>query len=221
MIYDVNINDTAINLLPPDKRYKNTIAFIQSLLRPLQWLRDLFFGSYYGGSTALPYSAGTYNYLQQVKYQKKIYASLIDGNTDLPTTTNWLLIQDNFIGLQERVLYNGSKLVLEYALNKEFDSTFRQPQTPSGIGDTVSDIYITNLSSSVVGFLIGHTEAYSSSVGQTTSADKIGNNNTFTYANNFQINIPSAIFASTNEQAVRNFVNQYIPTSLNYTVTTY
>ena len=217
--YDFNINNAAVENLSPDKRYPKNIAYIQSLLSSLQWLRDLFFGSYWDGSTVAQYSPGTYNYLQQVRYQKKIYSSLINDNTDLPTTSNWLLIQDNFIGLNERSKYNGQRIVLEYALNKEYDSTFRQPQTPSGIGDTRSDIYITNLTSSVVGFLVGETEG--SAVGQTTSNDKVGNNNTFIYLNNFQINIPIAIFATTNEQGIRNFVNQYIPSGLNYLINQY
>ena len=217
--YDFNINNAAVENLSPDKRYPNNITFLKSLLSSLQWLRDLFFGSYWDGSTAAQYSPGSYKYLDQVRYQKKIYSSLINDNTDLPTTSNWLLIQDNFIGLNERSKYNGQRIVLEYALNKEFDSTFRQPQTPSGIGDTRSDIYITNLSSSVVGFLVGETTG--SAVGQTTSDDKVGNNNTFIYLNNFQINIPIAIFATTNEPGIRNFVNQYIPSGINYLIVTY
>ena len=217
--YDFNINNAATELLPPDKRYPNNITFLKSLLSSLQWLRDLFFGSYWDGSTVAQYSSGTYKYLDQVRYQKKIYSSLINDNTDLPTTSNWILIQDNFIGLNERSKYNGQRIVLEYALNKEYDSTFRQPQTPSGIGDTRSDIYITNLSSSVVGFLVGETTG--SAVGQTTSDDKVGNNNTFIYLNNFQINIPIAIFATTNEPGIRNFVNQYIPSGINYVINQY
>ena len=174
MIYDVDINKTSIELLPPDKRYTGNITFIQSLLSPLQWVRDLFFGSYYQGTTAPNYSAGTYNYLDQVVYEKKVYSSNIDNNTDLPTTANWTLVQDNFIGLQERILYNGSKIVLEYAMNKEFGGTFRQP------GGSNSDIYITNLPASEVAFIVGTTEATSSSV----SANAFSYNPTQTYALN-------------------------------------
>jgi len=100
--YDFNINNAAVENLSPDKRYPNNITFLKSLLSSLQWLRDLFFGSYWDGSTVAQYSPGSYKYLDQVRYQKKIYSSLINDNTDLPTTSNWLLIQDNFIGLNER-----------------------------------------------------------------------------------------------------------------------
>jgi hypothetical protein len=51
----------------------------------------------------------------------------------------WVKIQDNFIGANERALYSASRLVFEYALNKWFFTTFRQPSSD----DTVhSDIYI-------------------------------------------------------------------------------
>ena len=165
MIYDIDINKASIELLPPDKRYIGNITFIQSLLRPLQWIRDLFFGSYYQGATAPDYSAGTYNYLDQVIYAKKVYSSNIDSNTDLPTTANWTLVQDNFIGLQERILYNGLYVVMEYALNKEFGGTFRQPDNVDFSLRTKSDIYCENMPSSEVAFIVGTTEINSSSVG--------------------------------------------------------
>lgn len=213
-IYDVNIDPIAAELLPPDKRTATTVPMLQALLKPLQWARDLFFGSYYGGATCPAYSPGTYNYLDQVIYNKHVYSSLINDNTDLPTTSNWQLVQDNFIGLKERILYNGAKLVLEYALNKEFDTVFRQPPN-------TSDIYITNLPASVTGFLVGITEPHCSSVGLTTSSDAIGPGSPFVYLNNFQINIPAAALALTNVQAITNFTNQYIPSSLRFTIVGY
>jgi hypothetical protein len=220
MNYDFDINKASIEILPPDKRYKNNITLIQSLLSSLQWARDLFFSSYYEGSTADDYSAGTYNFLDQVKYNKKIYSSLIDSNTDAPTTDNWILVQDNFIGVKERVKYNGGKLVLEYALNKEFDTTFRQPAN-------VSDIYITNLNPESVGFIVGEDEAHSSYVSEDTSEKPIVFNLPFAYVKNFQINVPSAVYAgiastdTRRNSSIRNFVNQYIPSGLNYLISTY
>jgi hypothetical protein len=111
--------------------------------------------------------------------------------------------------LKERILFNGTKLVLEYALNKEYHTTFRQPEL-------VSDIYITNLNPVLDGFFVGNTEPYCSSIGVTTSSDWIGSNWTFVYVNHFQINIPTAAF--TTEQTIRNFVNRYIPASIKFTI---
>lgn len=47
----------------------------------------------------------------------------------------WIQVQPNFIGANERASYSCQKLIFEYALNKWFNTTFRNP--PS-----VSDIYI-------------------------------------------------------------------------------
>lgn len=220
-LYDININQISIELLPPDKRYTKNIAFIQSLLTGVQWIRDLVFGSYYEGAAEVgisDYAPGTYNYLDRVIYEKKVYLSLDNANTAAPTDeTLWLLIQDNFIGVKERILYCGSKLVLEYALNKQFGTTFRQPPN-------VSDIYIGNIAKVVEGFLIGQTEPYCSTVGQTTSSDSVGRQLPFVYLNNFQINIPILaldISVDANYKAVGNFVDKYIPASLRYTVVNY
>lgn len=118
-------------LLPPDKRKPNNISFITCLLSPLQWIRDLWFGSYRTGSTAPAWNSGTtYSKYAQVIYNKVVYESLQDGNTNntpIIGSTYWTAIQQNFIGLSERIIYNGQTLVITYAMNKWFGTTFRQP----------------------------------------------------------------------------------------------
>jgi hypothetical protein len=47
MIYDFNLNNAAIQNLPPDKRQPRIILLLQALLSPLQYARDAFFGTYY------------------------------------------------------------------------------------------------------------------------------------------------------------------------------
>jgi len=219
--YDFNIAPAVIEILPPDKRKPRTLQLINALLSPLQWARNLLFGSYYNGLIASDYEVRTYHYLEQATYQKRVYVSLIESNINppLPMTVpaTWLLIQDNFIGVKERILYNGSKLVLEYALNKQFDSVFRQP-------DVLSDIYITNDTPVIDGFLVGITEPYCSSVGQTTSSDAIGGNLPSVYLNNFIIHIPATVLDLTisgNAEAVHNFVDKYIPASIRYEIINY
>ena len=215
MKYDININPVIIELLPPDKRKSNTLQLVNALFSPLQWARNLLFDTYYNGLTVLNYEVREYSYLEQAVYQKKVYSSLIDGNNNLPTdSVTWLMIQDNFIGVKERLLYNGSRLVLEYALNKQFGSVFRQP-------DNISDIYITNNDPILDGFIVGETDDYCSSVGQTTSSDAIGGDLPYIYINNFTINIPTAVLDLTetgNTESVRNFVNKYIPASIKYEI---
>lgn len=164
MIYDYNIDNAAIQQLPPDKRLPKNITFIQELLNhTLQDAHYAFFNTYYQSD------------------------------------------------LSKRILYNGQKLVLENALNLKFGGVFRQPPL-------VSDIYTSKLSSVAQGFRIGLTEAHTSSVGISDSSDSIGLSYPFVYVNNFQINIPSALLALTTYQEIRNFVNIYIPLSINFTI---
>lgn len=216
-VFDIDFDQQAPELLSPDKRDSNTVGLVQSLLKAVQWCRDLLFTSYKVGATAPAYAAGSYNQHQMVIFEKAVYLSLINSNTDAPTvTSSWLKIQDNFLGVDKRVKFNGQNLVLEYALNQRFGGTFRPPGSSA-----LSDIYLTNLAAVLTGFRIGETEDFSSTVGQTTSADKIGLRYSFVQINNFQINFKASLYALTNEQAVRDFVNLYIPVSLNFTIVTY
>lgn len=216
-IYDIDFSQQGPEILPPDKRDKNTIGLVQSLLSACQWVRDLVLGTYKTGSTAPSYAAGPYNKFDQVIFEKSVYYSLIDNNMDDPTiSTSWQKIQENFIGVDERMKFNGQVLVLEYALNKRFGGTFRPPGSSSR-----SDIYLQNIPVVVQGFLVGQTEPACSSVGQTLSSDTIGLRFPFVHVFNFQINFLASLYAVTNEQAVRDFTNLYVPSSLTYTIVTY
>ena len=221
--YDFNISDATVQLMPPDKRKNNNVSIFKAMIaKPLQWSRDNFFSSYYTGSTAGNYAPGSYNKGQQVVYNKAVYESLFDVNTDTPTTSKWFLVQDNFLGIDERILYNGNKLTLEYALNKEYGTTFRQPNDP--VTPTPSDIYISNIAAVITGFRIGSTEAGSSSIGVTTASASIGGKIPFIYTNNFKVNIPTALAASLGASYINiigNFVQKYAAASLRFTIQTY
>ncbi len=216
-IFQIDYDQQAPELLPPDKRDAQTITLLQTVMKGIQWCRDRLFGGYKVGATDPNYAAGAYNQFQTVIYEKAVYYSLIDNNTDLPSvTTSWLKVQDNFLGVDERVKFNGQHLVLEYAMNQRFGGTFRPPGSSSN-----SDIYTTKIAAVVSGFISAATEDFSSSVGQTTSTDKIGLSYPFVQINNFQVNVLASVLAATNEQAIRDFVNLYIPTGLNFIVVGY
>ncbi len=210
-------------MLPPDKRFTRTVAWVNVLLSPLQYLRDIWFGSYRTGSTAPTWvNTDPYPKYALVKYSNKvIYESLVDNNTAVPTdTTKWRVAQQNFIGLSERIQYNGQKIVLEYAMNKWFGTVFRQPPN-------TSDIYITNNSIPVASFRVGITEEKSSKVGLNSSTEYVGTSSVYTVPSNFIIHCPVATFnalASTDDQRTkifRAFVDQYLPSGITYTITTY
>ena len=218
-IFNIDFNQQAHDISSPDTRDPQTLALTRVLLKGIQWSRDSILGDFKTGSSAPVWSAGSYNIYDKVKFGKSIYECIKQGTTLNPTNiTDWLLVLENFIGVDERIKYNGQKIVLEWALNKNFDGVFRQPITSMN-----SDIWINNIAPVLAGFRIAQTgvSTSSSGVGQTISTDSIGGIYPFIQVNNFQINIKAALFALTNEQAIRNFVNKYIPISLNYIIVTY
>ena len=215
-IYDIDFNQQGPELLPPDKRGTTNIALINSLLKGVQWCRDLLFTSFKTGSTAPPFAVGLYKQFDQVIYRKSVYYSLVHNNTDLPTASTWLKVQDNFLGIDERVKFNGQSLVLEYALNQQFGGTFRPPGSSS-----LSDIYLNNIAAVAAGFRIGQTEDATSTVGRTSSSDNLGLKYSFIQLTNFQINIKASVYVLTSSQTISDFVNQYIPVSINFTIQPY
>lgn len=211
-VYTINFLNKVIELLPPDKRLGRMVAWMRSLNNPIQYLKYKFLDDYRTGSTYPVWIAGTYNKGDKVVYKQIVYECDTDNTTNSPPLSGWVKYLDSFIGTDERVLYNGQKLVLEYALNQYYMSNFRQPPL-------VSDIYIANIPYSLQGFNIGQTTG--DAVGQTTSTGFIDYDTPFVQPYNFQINIPAAVYATTNDSEIRNFVDRIIPIGLNYTINPY
>lgn len=218
-IFDIDYDQMSVDILPPDKRTSENVSILGAALSSLQRSRDLVIGDFKKGSTVAAYSPGAYNIYDLVKFNKGIYESRIANNADTPDiAASWLLIQPNFIGVDERQKYNAQNIVLEWALNKEFDGVFRQPVT-----GMLSDIYLVRIAPVLSGFRLGQDETAPgcSSIGQDIASDSIGGNYPFVQVNCFDIKIKNSLYALTNDAAIRNFVNKYIPKSLNYTITPY
>lgn len=213
-IYDLTTNQQVLELAPPDKRYTNTIQFLRACLRStVQYLRDALIGDYRLGFTGATWTAGTYARGAKAQYQRAVYVSLIDGNTDMPSTTdNWYKQQDNFIGVNERILYTGHTIVFEYAINKYFGTTFRQP------GTGTSDIYLTNNSQPIKPFVSGISEVQSSVSYTSTSSEYSVNSPTFTGVANLVIHVPSAVY---NNSLQRSFADKYIAAGITYQIASY
>jgi hypothetical protein len=221
-IYDINISKQSQRLSPPDKRGVVLGAWMKALFTPLQWLADLWLGSYRTGSTAMEWlNTSTYSKYSRVVYTVYVYESLIDGNTATPTdTSKWRIVQRTFIGLNERLMYNTEKVVLEYALNKRFKTTFRQPPN-------VSDIYIDAHEKPLAVFQVGGIEINSSSVYSNTSSEFVIDSYSFTDYVNMTVNVPVAVFNALDaipancEKIIRSFIDIYIAAGITYTITTY
>lgn len=219
--FDLNYSDRIVELLPPDKRTPIEVSWWRAVVKQLDWVRRNIFVDYKTGSVYPDWGVGSYNKGDRVIYGQSVYESLVSSNTAVPTdSTKWRIYQLYFIGTDERILYNGQNLVLNYALNKRFETNFRQPPL-------VSDIYFTINTPLPLPFSVGSIEGNSSTVFNTGSSESVINYYNFTTFYNFVINIPVAVWTalSTDVNArnkiISNFVNQYLPVGINYQIQTY
>ena len=225
-IYDLNYYQKAYEAMPVNKRLPIYKGWLYSLIYPMVWLRNVVFDLYKSGLTYSEYTAGTYSKGDRVYYAKSIYESLIDSNTDAPTTDNWLKIVDNFIGVDERILFRSEKIVFEYALNKWFN-TDSEPCVWSNIaGD--STIYISNNTVTTGFFRVGTSQDLSSYVGRELSSEPIGNDGgIFAIQYSYTINLPTIVWTALGadddirEQTIRNFADKYNVVGLFYNIVTY
>lgn len=221
-IYDITFDQQSAELLPPDKRDHTILAPVRALMSGLQWIRDLIFGSYRLGSTAPAWSAGTYNKFQQVIYKKSVFESLVASNTAEPditqNTASWRRVLDNFIGVEHRILYNCQRLTFEYALNKWFATTFRQPPN-------TSDIYLTTTAPDIKGFIVAGAQP--SIFYRDRSYEFVSNEYHPPISITLTINIPSAVYlalGSTNtdrDNIIKSFANKYNAFGIFYDINPY
>ncbi len=221
-IYDVTFSKFGTQMLPPDKRGRFMRAYVACVLTPMQWINDLF-REYRKGSTAPPYlTSTTYAIYERVVYRYAVYESLQSGNlnNDPLNTAWWMKVQDNFIGVDERIKYSGHKLNLEYALNRYFGTTFRQPPNQS-------DIYIITHPKPASVFIVGADDDNSSIVFATTSSEFVLNEYSFSDFINMTIRVPQAVYdaldidPANREAIVRNFADRYVVAGIIYNVETY
>jgi hypothetical protein len=222
-IYDIDFTDLAKKVSPPDKRKPIIVAWFTAILKPLQYLGDLWLGDYRTGSSGMPWVVGDpYALGDRVTYKGSAYESLIDANLgNLPTdTTKWVLVQQNFIGTHERVLYNGNVLPFTFAINKYFGTQYRQP-------NNVSDIFIQVYPKPAAVFTVGGDENISSRVYSNTSSEYVINAYNFSDYFNMTIWVPVAVYnaldadPNNREQIIRNFSDRYIIAGIIYNVLTY
>jgi hypothetical protein len=172
-IYDLNLFQKVSEWLPPDKRMSRMIQWLRSLVAPIQSLIEKYLNDYRVGNIYPTWAAGTYNTGDKVVYKTSIYECIADGVTTTPPQTGWRLFLSSFVGTEQRILFNGQKVVLEYALNAYYQTIFRQP-------NLVSDIYIGNVPKRIVGFVVGET--IGDLVSQTDTAGKPVYNSFLSYS---------------------------------------
>lgn len=153
MIYDFNTTIFGEQFLPPYKRNDKYKSWIGVLLYPLQWLRDRFYDNYaYGNFDSYWDFTGTYTAGEVVSYlDYNFYVAMqnVPANTPCTDTNYWMLVSEN-VGAIPRANVTGQKLLLEWVLNKHFNTVFRQP-----IIGGVSDIHVGTFAIDTIAFTSG------------------------------------------------------------------
>jgi hypothetical protein len=219
-LFNINISKLISDLFPPKRRELNIISLCKGLFSK-QNNDNINLLETVEGTSAPQYSIGTYSQFQRVIYQREVYESLKNSNTDLPTVaTSWIKVVDNFLGTNETQNYTTSTIHVEYALNRYFENMVNTPYDLSS-----GQIFFSILPLNELSFLVGYTEPNSSSVGYLIS------DNFITYDENIVpnytvlvINVPTA--TSTNlganyDQIIRNFADKYISKGITYTINLY
>lgn len=219
-LFNINISKLISDLLPPLKREVNLITLMKGLFSK-QDNDNLNLLETIEGTTAPLYTAGMYTIGFRVIYERGVYESLKDGNTDLPTDeTSWVKVVNSFLGTNEANNFTTSFIHLEYALNRYFDNIATTPYT-LGTGN----IYLQNLVLPPLTFLIGYTENKSSSVGYETSKEFISYDESLTTGQEIlQINVLTSIATDLGTdyiQIISNFVDKYITAGITYKIELY
>lgn len=226
-IYDLDTEIVAEQLTPPPLRTSKFLAWLKVLVRPIGWLWQLIFEDYSDGATYSAWANAT-NYVvgNRVTWTDKAnYECIVDHTSATGTnepsgtvdsSTYWVKVQDNFIGVNQRVRFNSQIIILEHALNKWYQV------------DQLSDqIYIgVNIVPNI--FVMGTTGASSSKMPNNSvfMLDYLGVDPDFS-ATEFTVYVPAALYATlgtnaTNrENNVRRFVDKYKISGITYNVTTY
>lgn len=148
-IFDIDFQIQTENLITPTKRKPTTLDFMGSIAENLQYLRDNFLGDYRLGSAYPAYSGGTayvpYDRVQWTDmgvYENIVASTGVDPSGMAASVATWRKLQDNYLGVNTRVQYNGQIIIFLSAVNAWF-------------GVTVAPlIYLVNNNSAGLGFTL-------------------------------------------------------------------
>jgi hypothetical protein len=216
-IYDVNYLAQAETNIPPSKRKDTILDFLDAMLSVFQFDHDNYFTLYRQGSGAARWDSATTfaDEVYIVGSDGAVYQSLQATNTgnDPTHTVNqgvwWVLVSPNFVGNDERLKYTTQKITVEWALNKWFGTTFRQPPG-------VSDIFIARITPSKL--ILGRANQDGlcrGGRGNNESYMNSGRKNVVTSYNTatFSVNAPNAL-----QVADSDFTNKLINYTQKFTV---
>lgn len=221
-IYRYDSNIVAEQITPPVLRTSKLLAWLYVICKPISNLWELVFSMYKETYSFDDYDNTTLYVLgDKVRYEDNRVYECIESclGVNCLNTTNWVLILDNFIGVDERIKYTSQIIYLEYFLNKWYRV------------DTLADqIYIENNTNIASTFVMGESSQYSSTMPNNSAYSEtyMGLNPTFPDVSyDFIIWIPTATFtamgdnAANRESNIRGQVNKYVLSGIKYKIDTY
>ena len=224
-IYSYDNKIVAEQIAPPTLRQPKFLAWLYVITKPVQSLWSLIFNGYKDGSIFdydLDNSGIPIGFVfikgDVIKYNKAIYVCIETFTySGIINLIKFNKLQDNFLGVEERIKYNSQKILFEYALNIWFNA-------PNTIFITNNFLQYQNI------FFMGEKSETSSlmPINSIYSFDYMGNIPIYITANyDYTINVPIAIFnalgtTTTNkENTIRQFADKYNLAGTTYNVITY
>lgn len=223
-IYSITYSTVSNLLNVPNKRKTKFIALFASILKPLQWLNNLFADDYINGYQYPDYNAfAVYNIGDRITFTDnrnyefvKIPDFYVGGVSPTDVGGYWALIQENFIGANDRVKFNSQIIMLE----KELNVWYKNPLP-------ANQIYIVN-NVNPANFVLGGSGATSSKFSLLSKNSTVFLANVTNFVNSdFTVMVPTALYntlgttAANRENNIRSFVNKYKLAGIQYEVQTY
>ncbi len=224
-IFSINYSQLWEQITPPILRQPKELALGRTLIRPIQYLRDLIFDDYVTGSTYQMFDVSSaYTSDNRVIYTDRgVYENLTGSTGVYPTDTlSWRKINDSYIGATERSQYNAQKYLYEFGLNRFFQLTGITNETIYSSANT--NIYIENIKASSQSFIMGgQSGLYSSDMFYTTSSEFMFNGLIAEQPFDYIIWVPDYIYTGVtcNELIVRSFADTLNIAGMRYSVSGY
>jgi len=215
-MFNINFLQLWYQLYPPMLRLSKHLSWAATLLKPIQWLKDVIFNDYADGVTSPLYDNSTlYNIGNRVYYIDRAEYECISTVVGFPPTnpTYWKKVIDNYIGVRERVKYNSRKLTYEWALNRWF---------------MCSGIYIENHDIEFDGFMLGSNSTTSTTLSY--NSNQLFYPNYLSYASyvgvpDYTIWVPTLVYAgpliNLDDNFVRTIADLYNLAGMQYDIKTY
>jgi hypothetical protein len=239
--FHIDFTQKSSDLNVPILRQTKMAAWVNFLVKQLDWNQNRFVTDYTGGSSYPLWNIGTsYSFGTIIRYGNINYYYINTAATsgNYPTnTTYWYQLPGVFIGLDERLAMNSQKLKFEYALNRWFGIATWSLVQWTGSAPPYTQIYIKRTRNSNGNFWLsnGGNSSLTSYMGNSSigAGNQAYLGNSYTYnPYSFTIYVPNAVLSAldasspgavlgTGKLIVADFAKRYTRAGKNFKVQGY